>query len=253
MPPGGLCRLGACKHPQMLGQSVSQTIQALLLFPVRQLVFSQCLLCPLCYDFFFVSNSIDGFLAHSPKEHNSPLSVHDCSPMKILLVGVAVYCNGTLDRRLSFYLTNVQDGAAAATKCNHHMCLLQQAVSGRTRCRHFLYTASPSYLRGLRAQRYGLVQESRATSITRRHRQCLLQMNTTEIADPVEELLKGRVRTVEYSNGNVVVDAPRSGKVYMAGSFNPLHEGHRGMLAAALRLCRDRKGEQAVESQHPSR
>ena len=47
------------------------------------------------------------------------------------------------------------------------------------------------------------------------------QDECTETADPVEELLQGRVRTVEYSNGNVIVDAPRGGKVYMAGSFNP--------------------------------
>lgn len=40
---------------------------------------------------------------------------------------------------------------------------------------------------------------------------------------------------MEYSNGNVIVNAPRGAKVYMAGSFNPLHEGHRGMLAAALK------------------
>ena len=63
----------------------------------------------------------------------------------------------------------------------------------------------------------------------------LLQSNSTEIADPIEELLQGRIKTVEFSNGNIIVDAPRHGKVYMAGSFNPLHEGHRGMLAAAMK------------------
>ena len=29
------------------------------------------------------------------------------------------------------------------------------------------------------------------------------------MADPVGELLLGRVRTIEYSSGNVIVDAPR--------------------------------------------
>ncbi|KAL0028740.1 hypothetical protein WJX79_003641 [Trebouxia sp. C0005] len=70
-----------------------------------------------------------------------------------------------------------------------------------------------------------------------------LQEETTEIADPIDALLKGDVQTVEYSNGNVVVDAPRGGKVYMAGSFNPLHEGHRGMLAAALTAQQDKQGQ----------
>lgn len=64
----------------------------------------------------------------------------------------------------------------------------------------------------------------------------------TEVADPVTALLEGKVQTVEFSNGNVVVDAPRSGRVYMAGSFNPLHDGHRGMLAAALKARQDKQG-----------
>lgn len=70
-----------------------------------------------------------------------------------------------------------------------------------------------------------------------------LQEELTEMADPVEELLQGRVRTVEYSNGRVVVDAPRSGPVYMAGSFNPLHQGHRGMLAAAIKARQSGAGQ----------
>ncbi len=69
-----------------------------------------------------------------------------------------------------------------------------------------------------------------------------MQEETTEIADPISALLKGNVHTVEYSNGNVIVDAPRGGRVYMAGSFNPLHEGHRGMLAAALKARQDKQG-----------
>ena len=70
----------------------------------------------------------------------------------------------------------------------------------------------------------------------------ILQEETTEGTDPVSELLKGNVQTVEYSNGNIIVDAPRGGKVYMAGSFNPLHEGHRGMLAAAIEARQGKQG-----------
>ncbi|DBA84041.1 TPA: hypothetical protein ACH3X1_006523 [Trebouxia sp. C0004] len=70
-----------------------------------------------------------------------------------------------------------------------------------------------------------------------------IQEETSEIADPISVLLKGDVQSVEYSSGNVVVDAPRGGRVYMAGSFNPLHEGHRGMLAAALTARQDTQGQ----------
>lgn len=69
-----------------------------------------------------------------------------------------------------------------------------------------------------------------------------MQEETTEIADPITVLLKGDAHTVEYSNGNVIVDAPRGGRIYMAGSFNPLHEGHRGMLAAALTARQHKQG-----------
>lgn len=62
-----------------------------------------------------------------------------------------------------------------------------------------------------------------------------------ELGDPLEALLQGKVKTVEYSNGQLIVDAPRRGRVYMAGSFNPLHKGHRGMLAAALQTQQERK------------
>ena len=72
---------------------------------------------------------------------------------------------------------------------------------------------------------------------------CLLQEEVQEVADPVKALLEGKVQTVEFSNGNVVIDAPRSGRVYMAGSFNPLHDGHRGMLAAALKARQDKQGQ----------
>jgi hypothetical protein len=57
-------------------------------------------------------------------------------------------------------------------------------------------------------------------------------------AQPLQELLAGRVRCVEFSGGNVYVDAPRGrGRVYLPGSFNPLHEGHKQMLTAAVALA----------------
>jgi hypothetical protein len=59
--------------------------------------------------------------------------------------------------------------------------------------------------------------------------------------DPLQELLAGRVRCVEFSGGQVFVDAPRCGagarRVYLPGSFNPLHDGHRAMLAAAVEMA----------------
>lgn len=54
------------------------------------------------------------------------------------------------------------------------------------------------------------------------------------IGEPLQELLEGRVRSVEYSGGQVIVDAPRRGRVYLPGSFNPLHEGHKCALALPL-------------------
>eukprot|EP00891_Asterochloris_glomerata_P005367 jgi/Astpho2/5367/fgenesh1_pg.00075_%23_41_t len=73
-----------------------------------------------------------------------------------------------------------------------------------------------------------------------------VQEDTTELADPLEELLAGNISTVEFSHGFVVVNAPRRGRVYMSGSFNPLHEGHRGMLAAGL-AARSKKAHSGVQ------
>jgi len=48
-----------------------------------------------------------------------------------------------------------------------------------------------------------------------------------EPRDPLEALLAGDADAVEFSGGRVLVDAPRGGRVYLPGSFNPLHDGHR--------------------------
>ncbi|KXZ52323.1 hypothetical protein GPECTOR_10g955 [Gonium pectorale] len=57
---------------------------------------------------------------------------------------------------------------------------------------------------------------------------------TTQAADPLQRLLRGEVRCVEYVGSEVVVDAPRRGRVVLPGSFNPLHEGHRRLLEVAV-------------------
>eukprot|EP00884_Botryococcus_braunii_P010579 jgi/Botrbrau1/19522/Bobra.0035s0021.1 len=64
-----------------------------------------------------------------------------------------------------------------------------------------------------------------------------LQEETWELTDPIQELLEGRVNTLEFSGGTVVVDAARKNRLYLPGSFNPLHDGHRGMLAAACTVA----------------
>lgn len=51
------------------------------------------------------------------------------------------------------------------------------------------------------------------------------QVRSLPRRDPLDALLAGEVRSVEYSGGRVFVDAPRPGRVYLPGSFNPLHEG----------------------------
>ena len=54
--------------------------------------------------------------------------------------------------------------------------------------------------------------------------------------DPISALLAGRASSVELGGGlPAVVDAPRGpGRVYLSGSFNPLHAGHEGLLRAAV-------------------
>lgn len=69
---------------------------------------------------------------------------------------------------------------------------------------------------------------------TQRH----VQMEETVIDTPLHELLNGRVDCVEFSGGHVYVDAPRGGMVYLPGSFNPFHQGHR--YAARGRFAKDK-------------
>ena len=50
----------------------------------------------------------------------------------------------------------------------------------------------------------------------------------------LRDLLNGRVQMLEFSGGNVFVDAPRAGRVYLPGSFNPLHGGHQDLLQVGV-------------------
>lgn len=65
---------------------------------------------------------------------------------------------------------------------------------------------------------------------------CAIQVESAPRKDPLDALLAGEVRSVEYSGGQVFVDAPRPGRVYLSGSFNPLHEGARHLPPASATL-----------------
>lgn len=54
-----------------------------------------------------------------------------------------------------------------------------------------------------------------------------MQVAEEEVGDPLDALLAGRVHVVEFSGGRVFVDAPRGGRLYLPGSFNPIHDGHK--------------------------
>lgn len=51
----------------------------------------------------------------------------------------------------------------------------------------------------------------------------------------LRDMLNGRFKCLEFNGaGATVVDAPRPGRVYLPGSFNPLHDGHKTLLNAAV-------------------
>ena len=63
-----------------------------------------------------------------------------------------------------------------------------------------------------------------------------VQVAGEEVGDPLDALLAGRVHVVEFSGGRVFVDAPRGGRLYLPGSFNPIHDGHRCVPGGTFKL-----------------
>ena len=67
----------------------------------------------------------------------------------------------------------------------------------------------------------------------------VMERTNRPLGDPLEYLASGECDVVEYTRGacTAVGVAPRSNNcVVLPGSFNPIHDGHRGMLRAALSL-----------------
>lgn len=75
-----------------------------------------------------------------------------------------------------------------------------------------------------------------------------LEERFEESEDPISSLLSGRSSCVELGAGlPAVVDAPRgSGRVYLSGSFNPLHQGHEGLLEAAVAAAAEGGGAETA-------
>lgn len=60
-----------------------------------------------------------------------------------------------------------------------------------------------------------------------------LDIESDIFPDPIESLLSGDIRCVEYYGDHIVRDAPRVGALLLPGSFNPVHDGHLSLLKAA--------------------
>ncbi|KFM24393.1 hypothetical protein F751_3111 [Auxenochlorella protothecoides] len=58
----------------------------------------------------------------------------------------------------------------------------------------------------------------------------------------LQSLGRGEITSVEAGLGPVTAGAPRGGRLYLPGSFNPLHAGHTAMLQAAQSLCPQLEG-----------
>lgn len=61
---------------------------------------------------------------------------------------------------------------------------------------------------------------------------------TPDRAHLIRDMLNGKYKTLEFSGsgGMAVVDAPRPRRVYLPGSFNPLHQGHVELLNAGCKI-----------------
>jgi hypothetical protein len=65
----------------------------------------------------------------------------------------------------------------------------------------------------------------------------------------LQNMINGKYKTLEFSGsgGMAVINAPRPGRIYLPGSFNPLHAGHQDLLAAACRVAGVEPSEGAFE------
>lgn len=63
--------------------------------------------------------------------------------------------------------------------------------------------------------------------------------SSSDRAHLLQNMINGRYKTLEFSGsgGMAIVDAPRPGRIYLPGSFNPLHAGHQDLLAAACQVA----------------
>lgn len=68
------------------------------------------------------------------------------------------------------------------------------------------------------------------------------QMVPKSVPDAIQMLLNGQTKTVEFSGGSIFLNAPRSNRIYLPGSFNPLHDGHKELLAAACSMKSGKEG-----------
>lgn len=50
------------------------------------------------------------------------------------------------------------------------------------------------------------------------------------IEDPIDVLYSGQIATLEVCGDQFIADAARKRRIYLPGSYNPLHEGHRSAL-----------------------
>ena len=89
-------------------------------------------------------------------------------------------------------------------------------------------------------------RETTGDAMHRIEREFISQMDTSNEPETrrrsIRSLLSGAVRTVEFSGGCVFLDAPRRNRLYLPGSFNPMHEGHRQLLVAALQHDPNKRG-----------
>ena len=55
----------------------------------------------------------------------------------------------------------------------------------------------------------------------------------------MQELIDGKIETIEINEFGVLIDCPRENRVYLPGSFNPLHDGHIKLLNAGIQVYKD--------------